>query len=558
MLTVIGQWCYLLCITYCIGFMFSAFCEKFLKYGLKRLESYLLTGVIVLTVYAQFFSIFHRVGVMANIGLVLVTVSFFLWKREQMMSHLKGLWTECSPWAKVITLLLFVMWAYFTSRGYMMYDTDLYHAQTIRWIEEYGVVKGLGNLHNRFAYNSAIFSLHALLGMKYLTGGISLHTANGFFAFLLSLYTMPIGQAWKRKALHLSDYARVGAIYYLTTICDEVLAPASDYSVMCMIFIIIIAWLDLLEQKSEEEQSIVPYCLLCVAGVYTLTLKLTAGLILLLLIKPATYLLKNRCWKEIGTYLMMGILVAAPWMIRSVLISGWLVYPFPALDLFDVDWKIPALFATVDATEIQTWGRGLYYIAAIEIPITEWFGNWFRTTLQATEKLLILADLLSLLMVAAGLIVTVARRKREHMDVMLVLCTVACSYTYWQISAPLTRYGYSYILLLAFLTVGWLLALIGVKKLNTLARMVILLVGVYKLVWVVQYTVEYLPGPHYVIPQDYTTFELVENDMDGQIFYTPVSGDRTGYYSFPSVPALKNVELRGEGFEDGFRSTYQE
>lgn len=62
----------------------------------------------------------------------------------------------------------------------MHYDSDLYHAQSIRWIEEYGVVPGLGNLHERFAYNSSFFALSALFSMKFLCG-TSMHTMSGFF-----------------------------------------------------------------------------------------------------------------------------------------------------------------------------------------------------------------------------------------------------------------------------------------------------------------------------------------------------------------------------------------
>lgn len=62
--------------------------------------------------------------------------------------------------------------------------------------------------------------------------------------------------------------------------------------------------------------------------VYALTLKLTAGLILILVIKPA--------------------------------ISGWLLYPLPQLDLFSVDWKISVQKAAADAAEIKVCGRGLY------------------------------------------------------------------------------------------------------------------------------------------------------------------------------------------------------
>lgn len=89
----------------------------------------------------------------------------------------------------------------------------------------------------------------------------------------------------------LSDFARLGAFYYLTVLYRDIVAPASDYAVMCVVFFIVIRWLAHLEQK---EHPIAPYALLCVAGVYAVTLKLTAGVILLLVIKPAYLLLKEK------------------------------------------------------------------------------------------------------------------------------------------------------------------------------------------------------------------------------------------------------------------------
>lgn len=171
---------------------------------------------------------------------------------------------------------------------------DLYHGQSIRWIEEYGVVKGLGNLHGRFGYNSSIFAVSALYSMKFLMGR-SLHGVNGLIAFLLSLTALDLRKCFRRRKMLLSDYARVGLVYYLTTIWDEILAPSSDYTVMCTIFFIVIKWLTLLESEDQENKnSIAPYALLCVVGVYAITLKLSAGLILLLVIKPAFMLLKGK------------------------------------------------------------------------------------------------------------------------------------------------------------------------------------------------------------------------------------------------------------------------
>ena len=227
----------------------------------------------------------------------------------------------------------------------------MYHAQSIRWLEEYGVVPGLANLHERFAYNSSFFALSALYSMKFVLQE-SMHTMNGFIAIVLSLTCIPIAQSWKRKYFVLSDYARIGAIYYLTVITNEVVSPCSDYSVMMILFFIVIKWLDLLRDKEKE---IAPYALLCVIGVYAITLKLTAGLILILVLKPAYMLLKEKKVKQILIYLGIGLLVAIPWFARTIIISGWLLYPFTGIDLFEVDWKLDKALVEADAMQIKVW-----------------------------------------------------------------------------------------------------------------------------------------------------------------------------------------------------------
>ena len=149
----------------------------------------------------------------------------------------------------------------------MHYDSDLYHAQSIRWIEEYGIVKGLGNIHVRFAYNSSFFALSALYSMPYIFGQ-SMHSVNGMIALILSIEALRIVHAWKRKKLLLSDFARAAALFYLTLIYSDIMAPASDYAIMCTVFYIIIKWLSQLEDEQEAD-NVTPYALLCVAGVYT-------------------------------------------------------------------------------------------------------------------------------------------------------------------------------------------------------------------------------------------------------------------------------------------------
>ncbi|MDE7232126.1 MAG: hypothetical protein K2N37_03525, partial [Lachnospiraceae bacterium] len=204
-------------------------------YQVKNWDAYVLCGIVCVTVYAQFFSLFARVGLLGN-GVLCVACAGILWReRENLKALFLSYWQGKSAGlgkrmcGKAILLFgLFLLFAYGTSRGMIHYDTGLYHAQSIRWIEEYGVVKGLGNLHCRLAYNSASFALSALYSMAFL-GGRSFHCCAGFLAFLLAAVCLKTGNSLRLGRLRTSDFARVMCVYYLVNIFDEMVSPASDY-----------------------------------------------------------------------------------------------------------------------------------------------------------------------------------------------------------------------------------------------------------------------------------------------------------------------------------------
>lgn len=545
MLFIMINWLHVLITTFCLGYAFSRLAGKLFGYRIKSVDGLLMAGLGAATVYAQFFSLFYRVSLLANVVLVIFSVMTVLFWHQDMKKLLAESFRGSSRAVKILIPVLFVLWAYFTSRGYMVHDTKLYHAQSIRWIEEYGIVPGQGVVNSRFSYNSSVFSLAALYSLKFVFGQ-SMHAMSGWFAFLLSVTTLDIIKGVKK--FRLSDFANVAAIYYLTLITDEVLAPSSDYATMCVLFFLVIKWLRLLEQPKEEQQT-APYGLLCVLGVYALTLKLTAGLILILLIKPAYRLLKEKQWKQILCYLLLGILTAAPWLIRGVLISGWLLYPFPALDLFDLPWKQKTEWVKTDAGAIKTWGRGVNNSALAAQPIWEWYDTWFKT-LSLMEKGIALVDIAALVSFVGAAIAIFLRKSREDLDRLLVCATVACSYLYWQTSAPLPRYGYTYMLLLPALVFGWGILLL---KRDRLLRGGLALYGVYKIVMLISYIAGCAWYPAYIRQVDYYSAdtEVWTVEVDGVEFYC-TEEDGIGYAYFPASSAYEEFRLRGNGLKDGF------
>lgn len=530
-------------------------------YQVKYGDAFLVCGLVCVTVYAQFFSLFAGVGLAAN--LLLVAACLIIACREQ--AALTQMFSRCAAkwrgedkrqlcFRGLLILGLFLLFAYGTSRGMIHYDTGLYHAQSIRWIEEYGVVKGLGNLHGRLAYNSSAFALSALYSMAFLEAG-SLHCCAGFLAFLLSVVCLEMGGALREGRLRASVFARVMCVYYLVNIFDEMISPASDYFMVLLAFYIVIRFLDLLE---AGERTILPYGLLCVLGVFLMTVKLSAALILLLTIYPAVRLLREKRWKETGLYLGLGIVTALPFFIRNILISGWLVYPFTQIDFFSFPWKIPKGLADYDAKEIQVYGRGYMDVLQFDLPMRDWMPGWFHA-LAESDKLLTLAAAVSvfaLLIYAAGMIFGWWKRRWEF---LLVQGTVAGSFAFWLCTSPLIRYGCVWVYLTPAVVLGGIYdaalhsdlrgrKIAGVERAVSVLVVLLLL---YKGFALGREAVSYESG-YWIVQKDYENYETYTYEIDGVTFYCPVEGDRVGYAAFPSSPQEAQIAFLGDGLEDGF------
>lgn len=563
MLYVLLTWCYILITAFPVGFVLSELLngnpgpgpgqspgEKTGENPVQSLSGILMAGLSALMVYAQFFSLFSGVGMGAGLLLLACCVlCMAVWRRQ--MADFLGKYMRSRGRKGLAGLLLLVLFmAYGTSRGIMHMDTGLYHAQAIRWIEEYGVVPGLGNLHGRFGYNSASLALCALYSLKWLWGE-PMHAVQGFLALLVAVKCAPLLSVGKR-GLRVSDFLRVGTVYYLTVLYGEMVSPATDYFAMLYVFYILLSWLDLTEAGEKKTG---PYAALCLLAVCAVTVKLSAAAILLLACKPAAALLKEKRWKEIGLYLGLGILIALPWLIRSVLISGWLFYPITFPDVFDVDWKIPKGSADFDAKEIQVYGRGIYDVNLYDTPFVRWAGPWFAA-LKGMEKLWVLGGGMGLVAGCALCIDSLRperRAERDRYDRLVYTAVLMVCYLVWQLSAPLVRYGYAWVIALPTVTAGfWYCRLAGR---DGLARKVftafLCLFFLYKALDLAGGILDLAGEPWYLRQQEYGDFEAFTYEIDGITVYVPTDRGQIGYDKFPSSPWIQDIELRGEGKNAG-------
>ncbi len=598
MLTVVIIWLYVIATTYLVGYGFLMSLVNWpgmhgkkkskgnKNYEFRFKESFLITGVVLVTVYAQIISLFSGVGLGANIGLILICLLIAVYYRYEICSDAINLFHRLNAKGNIyIYLAVFLLMAYGTSHGLMHYDSDLYHAQSIHWIEEYGIVKGLGNLHVRFAYNSAAFPLSALYSMSFL-GGQSYHVMAGFFALLLAWQCVDIKNVLRRGHFVISDFARVAAIYYLFSIFDEIVSPASDYFLSAMVFYIIIQWLDM---YVRHERSYVPYILLALLGIFAITIKLSAAPLILLTIVPLHMLLRNRNRETLKALLIsvvLALVIAVPFLARNVIISGWLLYPVTALNLFGVAWKIPKGLAEYDALEIKTFGHGYNDIAAYgSMPMSQWIPNWFAG-LTAVSKVMIIMDILAIIIFIVYLsyfvfVLTEEKRGRlkesgrskifdishrsmlNSAEFLTMSATLIGCLLFWFLSAPLIRYGIVYVWLVPAVIMGRLVIVvynrIGDKIKNVVLKGIVAMFAIwilYKGVFLVVEDYRRFNPVYIVKQQDYGEYATKSFTMGGETIYYPAEGDQIGYHPFPAAThdITGETELMGKEITDGFKA----
>lgn len=523
--------------------------SKFNHYFRMKLDFVLMTGVCALTVYAQLFSLFWRVSRAALLFVFLVDIILLLVLRKKVCSYIRSLKKDFILYKLLVILCIGVMTLVIASKEVSHYDTYLYHAQAIHWIEEYGVVPGLGNLHYRLAYNSSFLCLQALFSFR-IWAGQSLHSVNGFIMWIMLSYSVCAMKFWKDKKFFSSDFLRLVIILHYVKNIQTVSSPETDMFTLGLVVYILSKWVSLLE---DNETDIAPYAYLCILGVYSMTLKLSAAMIVFLAIKPIYQLFTGKRWKEIAFYGGLGIWILFPFLVRNVIISGYLLYPYPELDLFSVDWKMSKIQLIKDRNEIKTWAWGINDSSKAGISFGEWFPVWREKIGEAMYALFIVDVILMPVSLGLGVIYRIRKRKWDFLHISS--CIISCI-LFWFIFAPLIRYGRVYLFLLPMYLIGKGLEVI--KDENIVVVLMVMLITYFITPLISSGT--NIQQAYWIKCGDYSLKECYSVDVGNLQIYLPATGDVTGYHYFPSThspKALETIEPRGESFAEGFRTVSQ-
>ena len=552
MISVLLIWIYIILTCFPIGYLcLNLVITSKEKTSQKQviIEDYIMLGIMILTVYAEYYSLFSGVSLIANIVMLICSLSTGIISlikiRKKDFSNTN---IHINPWIIVAIILITLAMAIGTSRGYFHYDSDLYHGQAIRWIEEMKCVKGLGNLHTRLGYNSASFALCALYSLHFITGQ-SFHAVAGLLVLITALSCVRIIHVFKDKKILVSDFARIAGLYYIFNIYDEMVSPASDYFVMIYFIYIVIRLLDMSELEKIDTSALAIPALM---AVFLITLKISAAGMIVCILAPLLLLIRNKNYKRILLYTGLSILIVLPFLIRNYILTGWLIYPFTKLDLFNPEWKVPLDVVQKDADYIIAYGRGYHDYHDAQLGISEWFPHWLKG-LSKTETILFITSIVSLPLLVINLVL---RKKRYILHITEI--SVVITFLMWFISSPLVRYGQGFLIMLPAIILGDVISYLSQKdKRKILSICIIALFTIfifYKCSMTAIYIKSVIGTGYYIVQQDYNRYNTKEYYIGDELIYLPVENDRTGYYDFPSACSEpNNIALLGASIKEGFK-----
>ncbi len=570
MLSILLNWLYMGGMIYVCGcFLMQLFTKLVHKEQSVDFVSVMFAGIVFTTCYAQVFSIFYKVSFLANVMLIIFACIYCIVQRKYMSNRIilayqnfKGISIFQKRIAVIGLFLVIVAFSMSSAGPAKLIDTDWYHAQTIRWIEEYGCVKGVANLFYELGFNSAQHYFDALFSMKCFIGQ-SLRGTGGFFGLLIFLHGFLRLLSFKNRKNHIADALAIWEIAYSIIITAFYADPYTDTMPNMIILFILTEWMSMLEKKEEDVEK---FALLCILGVFATLAKTSAAMVVLLSIYPIYLLIKKKRKKEILLYLIIGFTISIPYLATNIITTGYPIILLTELDFIPVKWKIDS--------EVINYMRD-NMIQFSRMPLGEmgealdcglrWIPEWFRNesishqVLYISILVLVLFDLYFII----KNIITWIVKKQPLSDGWMILPRI-CIYiglTYWLLTIPQVKYCWSYLIFpVAVIPVYYFERNVSKKKifskalLALAAGLLILYTGFYGL-----RTIKYMVGsvPHnLVMQQDYENHVFNTVEKNGHTFYTRIEdGDIVcGYYIFPYLDNDEHLDelVIGDDLGDGF------
>src|SRR6478609_459942 len=366
MVLILLSWIYIFFSTVNLGFV----TDKILRLKNQNFAIYSVLGLFTTTVFTSFWAIFGRVNFEFHIALLFINLAIFLKFQKGIQLLYKTFLEELLSLTKhlkiALSIIAVLILAQCASIPYII-DNESYYIQTIKWINEYGFVKGLANLHFFLAQTSGWHILQSAYNFSFLYD--KFNDISGFCLLLGNIFSiMKLNDYLKNNnpnylIIGLLPLANVFFFQFIST-------PSPDIPIYIFSFIIFFYFL-----KNFKTLDVENFNLIVILVLFSLFIKTTSFALIFI---PIILLAKNfkKLIPKLYKSVLLSIIVLVLFVIKNSIISGFALFPIVNFHLFESDYRIPETIAKLYYQETKLYGYFLTNEQYDKMSIYELFLRW--------------------------------------------------------------------------------------------------------------------------------------------------------------------------------------
>ena len=369
MVLIVISWIYILFSTINLGFI----TDKILQLKNNNFAVTSILGLFSVTILASIWAIFGRINIEFHIFLLLLNLFISLQFRVQIIAIYKSVVTEFKQFQKILKVLFFItallIIAQCSSIPYVI-DNESYYIQTIKWLNEYGFVKGLINLHIFFSQTSGWHITQSVFNFSFLYSNFN--DLSGFCLLIGTYFSFQkLNDFYKNNDL---NYLITGLFPLFTVFFFQFIsAPSPDIPVYVFSFILFFYFTEAFKNTTVETfNSIV------ILSLFIIYIKNTAVVLALV---PLILLISN--FKTLFRHLLkpsiIAFLILALFMIKNMIICGSPIFPSKFLSGFSTDYVIPKSIESFYYEQFKTYG---FFLNSKEYNSMSAFGLFYKWLLM--------------------------------------------------------------------------------------------------------------------------------------------------------------------------------
>ncbi|MDN3677254.1 hypothetical protein QWY90_07995 [Flavobacterium paronense] len=331
MLLILLNWLYIFITATSFGIAFS----KALRIQYFEVVITPILGLFSITLLATIWAFFAPISIAFHLVLLLLSVLFWYKNKATAISIIQHALIQIKSFSFSIKILLTVSSLLLLAQSATLpfiIDNESYYVQTIKWLNEYGFVKGLANLHLFFGQTSGWHITQSVYSLSFLYDRFN--DLNGFCLILGNFF------AFQKLHSYFTNANRMDLVFGLLPLTYVFLfqfinSPSPDFPVY--LFGLMLFSIYILNQDNKDS-----FVIITILALFAIFIKITAVVLLLF---PFILLLKNFSVlkKEVFKISAIGSLVLLLFVLKNTMLTGYPLFPLLSFRIDDLDYTVPSI-----------------------------------------------------------------------------------------------------------------------------------------------------------------------------------------------------------------------